>query len=124
MGRRWKLRPCPPNAEERLADLRVSALVARLLANRGIADKTAVELDINRPLDIIRFYFLYSRQTTDCILDSFLAPCAMHAFDRQMCGFIHRRILLAEPQTVLQEIGSQKSSLASRSLESATLATN
>jgi len=36
MGRRWKLRPCPEDAEERLADLSVSPLLARLLAARGI----------------------------------------------------------------------------------------
>lgn len=41
MGRRWKLRPCPDNAEERLASLGVSPLLARLLAARGIQEPEA-----------------------------------------------------------------------------------
>lgn len=36
MGRRWKLRPCPADAEQRLAALGVSPLLARMLAGRGI----------------------------------------------------------------------------------------
>jgi hypothetical protein len=36
----------------------------------------------------------------------------MHAFNLQMCGFIHRRILLGEPQTISLETHARESLLA------------
>jgi hypothetical protein len=36
----------------------------------------------------------------------------MHAFDSQMSGFIHRRILLGEPQTISLETSARESFLA------------
>ena len=73
------------------------------LANSAVPDEFAVELDVDSPLDIIRFYFPHAGQAAYRVFDGFFAPRAMHAFDFQMSGFIHHRILLAEPRPFVTE---------------------